>query len=472
MRYWLVWCSATLFGCAWLPSQTPIEPESHWSSHVLANGLRYHVYPSSDAEISLRLLIHAGSLQEGRQQQGYAHVLEHMAFARQELSPHPVAELFDGSGIHLDADLNADTSYRNTVYKLDLASSRELNAGLKWLSDVAYRQTFSAAQLQHVQKTVQGEITNSHPEMDSFIDKVYEFMLANSDLIHHQPYGTAASVNKLDVKALQSFYQTWYQPQNAEVVVAGNVTAAQVDRLMAEYFAAWQPSAPPTRRPSYHTYPVQLRDYVATISANEAPSVILVADRAKEAIDSLDDQTQLRLERLAYSVINQRLNQVFNQAGHPAQSIYAFDYALEKRRHSFIGVEFGDNQRQACQTLLFRALAELKNQGMQPNEYDTALAYYQEMVEDIDHDWAQQLPMDYAEQKVTALADETVIQSKAQFKTSLTQFLDTVSAQQVDAKLAEILSPPFALMLGASPAEDRTQLRAQIADWKAQLGGR
>lgn len=472
MRYLSVLLVGFLVSCSQFNDQTSIQPDSHWHNKTLANGLRYYIYPTEDEAISLRLIVRVGSLQESEHQRGYAHFIQHMGFEGSEHVTKPqLMALLNQGNVTFDADDHAYTSYRETVYKVDLAAPYELKTSLLWLSDVAFRQTFSKQSVNAERKSVLRDIHLSHSNTDSFIDNVYQFMLSDSPLIQREPYGDVASIGSLNESDLQRFYQRWYQPQNMALIVTGKVDPTQIDALVDALFEQKNESMP-FKAPTREHYPIQLNDYVATIHSHELPSMLLVSKRGKAAINTLGDQTQRRLERLAYSVINQRLNSVFQPTAVSAQSIYAFDAELEAHRYSFIGVEFKPRDRRRAQGLFLNTLAQLRDKGMSENEFQTALAYYQELFEDSDHDWAQQLPMDYAEQKVTSLLEGTTLQSKQQFVLGLQRFLDQVSLKQANAALRDVLSEPYAMMLGASRQEDRSALNAQIADWKHEYDTR
>ena len=69
------------------------------------------------------------SFQETEQQEGYAHFVEHMAFNGSEnFSQNDVISLFEDAGVSFGADLNAYTSYQETVYQLDLPDKHSINS--------------------------------------------------------------------------------------------------------------------------------------------------------------------------------------------------------------------------------------------------------------------------------------------------------------------------------------------------------
>ena len=125
----------------------------------LANGLTYVVlhngYPAHRAE--LRLVVNAGSVLEDADQRGLAHVLEHMAFDGSTHFPkHAIWDYLERVGMQGGADINAITSYDETVYRLTIPtdSAAIVENGLRILGDWAHELTLDSAELERERKVV------------------------------------------------------------------------------------------------------------------------------------------------------------------------------------------------------------------------------------------------------------------------------------------------------------------------------
>ena len=115
---------------------------------TLPNGLKYFVRRNGRPEkrVSLRLAVKAGSLNEADDQQGLAHLLEHMAFNGSEhFKPGEMFAYFERIGARLGPHVNAYTSFDETVYMFDLPSdnSEAVAKGLTALADDAGGLTLS-----------------------------------------------------------------------------------------------------------------------------------------------------------------------------------------------------------------------------------------------------------------------------------------------------------------------------------------
>src|SRR5262245_21574030 len=120
--------------------QEPIPFDESVRAGRLANGLRFFVRKNGRPanRIAMRLAVKAGSLFESDDQQGLAHLIEHMAFnGSAHFKSGELVSYFESTGARLGPHVNAYTSFDETVYMLDLPTNpREVVAkGLTALAD-------------------------------------------------------------------------------------------------------------------------------------------------------------------------------------------------------------------------------------------------------------------------------------------------------------------------------------------------
>src|SRR5882762_9296204 len=109
---------------------------------TLPNGLKYYVRQNSRPakRVSLRLAVKAGSLNEADDQQGLAHLIEHMAFnGSAHFKPGELISTFESIGARLGPHVNAYTSFDETVYMLELPTDKPdiVTKGLTAMADFA-----------------------------------------------------------------------------------------------------------------------------------------------------------------------------------------------------------------------------------------------------------------------------------------------------------------------------------------------
>ena len=114
----------------WLYRGSDVPQDKEWIFGTLPNGLRYAVRHNGvpPDQVSLRVLVDAGSLYETEQQRGFAHLIEHLSFRDSKyLKSGEAIPTWQRLGATFGSDTNAETSFTQTVYKLDLPNATPAN---------------------------------------------------------------------------------------------------------------------------------------------------------------------------------------------------------------------------------------------------------------------------------------------------------------------------------------------------------
>src|SRR5215212_7947873 len=124
------------------PPAQAIPFDAAVTTGTLPNGLKYYVRTNTRPanRVLLRLAVKTGSIDEADDQQGLAHVLEHMAFnGSAHFKPGELVSYFESTGARLGPHVNAYTGFEETVYMLDLPSDKPeiVEKGFTAFSDFA-----------------------------------------------------------------------------------------------------------------------------------------------------------------------------------------------------------------------------------------------------------------------------------------------------------------------------------------------
>ena len=144
--------SGAAAGCSNLRPAGPLPFDAAVRTGTLPNGLRYFIRQNGRPanRVALRLAVKAGSLDEADDQQGLAHLLEHMAFnGSAHFKPGELVSYFESIGARLGPHVNAYTSFDETVYMLELPTDKpEIVAqGPEALADFAGGLTLDPAEI-------------------------------------------------------------------------------------------------------------------------------------------------------------------------------------------------------------------------------------------------------------------------------------------------------------------------------------
>ncbi|KOO09124.1 M16 family metallopeptidase [Vibrio hepatarius] len=469
MRIILLIVSIFIVGCTQSSPTTPIQPDPNWTQGQLDNGVKYHIYPTDKEPVSLRLYVHIGSAHETEQQKGYAHFLEHMAFnGSTNFTSNDVVKMFESAGLSFGADINAYTSYYETVYQLDLPDNAQLENAMMWMRDIADGLTISDAEVAKEIGVIKGEIRRNRPENKGFSERYYDHLIQGTKLEHIDPVGTVESVSNTTSDSLRAFYQQWYHPQFAEIIVTGDVDAKAAQQLIEQKFANW--TAAKTAPDNTVEKPrLTLTDYVDTVGQYDMPSLTLMSTRGPSLYTSREKQIEDWFDNLALELINRKLNAAFDDAAVPVQELVAASIDMDKNNVALYSVSFSPEQRETAEQLLIATLATLRDYGVTENDIQASIAANKQQLTDLDYDWSQQDAPDYAEAKSYSISTGEINQSKQDYRAALTQFVDSITLDKVNAQIHSLLSDEFVVLRAAENEQAIASLSAEIPALKAKL---
>jgi zinc protease len=215
----------------------------------LANGLRYYLRSNAKptAGLSIRLYFETGSLQETEAERGGAHFLEHMAFEGGKAIPREVLNTrFQEVGVSMERDRNAFTTVFGTFYVLDLqeATPAKLDTAFTWLRDVADGLTIDQAAVDQQRGVVMSEYLARRDGGTEVGEAMNRFVHPNLRMVQRSPGGTPESLKALTAETLRNFYQRWYRPERAFIVVVGDQPVEALRARVEATFGTWKGQGP------------------------------------------------------------------------------------------------------------------------------------------------------------------------------------------------------------------------------------
>lgn len=221
---------AVLFSSHALFAQSPLPFDSTIVRGELKNGLRYFIKenPKPEGRVELRLVIKAGSILETEEQRGLAHFLEHMAFnGTRDYEKNELVSFLQSAGVEFGADLNAYTSFDETVYILPLpADSLELVVkGFEILQNWAAHISFEEAEIDKERGVVIEEWRIGRGAEQRMFNEYLPKLYYGSRYADRLPIGNRENLESFDPKVLKQFYNDWYRPNLMAVVAVGDIDA-------------------------------------------------------------------------------------------------------------------------------------------------------------------------------------------------------------------------------------------------------
>ena len=229
-------------------AQTRAADESRtidFTEQTLGNGLRVIYAPLHQAPVvEVRVFYHVGSRDERPDRQGFAHMFEHMMFRG---STHVQAQEHMKILGAVGAQVNAFTSYDQTVYHETLPAGA-LKTALYLEADRMAGFRVSDAIFGTERKVVAEEWRMRY--MNQPYGRIFEDFQRAAYTTHSYrwtPIGNMDQLRAARSNELQDFFNTYYVPNNAVLVVAGDIDPQDAGALVQKYFG-WIPRAPAVPR--------------------------------------------------------------------------------------------------------------------------------------------------------------------------------------------------------------------------------
>lgn len=220
------------FFCNGQSSFSEFSEETSVLFDSLDNGLHYILHPTTDSNTVCRLVLNIGSLQEENNEKGYAHFLEHMLFNGSEDFPDRKAiDTLQAMGYRYGRDINAYTTYERTVYELSLWEPSQISLALSIFSNFLSKATLTDKDIAKEKKIVIQEIKDFGQENPFNLKK-----LEGTPYTHRLPIAKERDILELDNERLRLFYQKWYSPSMATIIVTGNVDPEKVAKNIHAHF--------------------------------------------------------------------------------------------------------------------------------------------------------------------------------------------------------------------------------------------
>ena len=253
-----------------LPSVS--EPDPAIVTGELDNGLRYLIRSNDNpgSRVEMRLAIDAGSALEDDTQIGGAHFLEHMLFNGTEQFPeNELVAVLRSFGAAFGADINASTSYDETVYRLTMPTRDDevVETGLDVLAQWLSAATIDQRAVEDERGIVLDEWRGSEASSGGRIfDALEELFLTGSPYEGKDPIGDEAAIVATDADPLRRYYDDWYRPDNAALVVVGDIDPDSIEAGITDRFSTITDRGTTPVRPEL------------TITPSAEPNVIVLAD--------------------------------------------------------------------------------------------------------------------------------------------------------------------------------------------------
>jgi len=224
---------------------------------TLDNGLEVYLLEDHRAPlVSVQLWYHVGSSDEPTGRSGLSHYLEHLVFKGSSKLP---AGYYTQALSRLGADWNAFTSEDATVYYATLPASR-MEVILEAMADSMVTATLAPTQWTTERAVVLAERRARVDDNPMGLAVERAKSLAHGTSPYAVPViGHQADIEQLDLSVVRDWYETWYHPNNATLVVAGHAERDNLRAMVERHFATLPARPLPKRSEPRHRTTTDVR---------------------------------------------------------------------------------------------------------------------------------------------------------------------------------------------------------------------
>ncbi|MBS1644042.1 MAG: insulinase family protein [Bacteroidetes bacterium] len=290
----------------------------------LSNGLTYYIRTNKKPanKVELRLVVKAGSILEDDDQQGLAHFMEHMNFnGLKHFEKNELVSYLQSIGVEFGADLNAYTSFDETVYILPIPTDKpgNLEKGFQIIEDWSHNALLTDKDINDERPVVLEESRLGKGANDRMLKKYFPKYASGTKYAERLPIGKDAILKTFKPDVLRRFYKDWYRPNLQAVMVVGDIDTATALKLIQQHFSGY--TNPPNERPRNYLEPTpRSKPDAMVVSDKEAvsPQLSIIFPLSSEKEDlTLGDYKETLVRNLAILMLNQRLQDLAQSSKPP-----------------------------------------------------------------------------------------------------------------------------------------------------------
>jgi zinc protease len=312
--------AASMF-CTANAQTLPLDPAVRTGK--LANGFTYYIRHNEEPKnrVVFYLANKLGSVLEDEDQRGLAHFMEHMNFNGTKHFPkNELVNYLQKAGVRFGADINAYTSFDETVYQLPLPSDDPaiLNNGIQIMRDWAQEATLDPVEINKERGVVLEEKRLGKGAKERMQRQYWPVILNNSRYAVRLPIGTDEVLNNFKPETIKRFYHDWYRPDLQALIVVGDVDVDQMEKTIKAKFSDLKNPVNEKSRPVY-TIPLTAKEQFIAVTDPEmtATTAEVMIKQPELPLHTAAQYRESIVRQLFNAMLGERYSELQRQADPP-----------------------------------------------------------------------------------------------------------------------------------------------------------
>jgi zinc protease len=453
---------------------TPLPIDPNVKIGKLDNGLVYYIRYNKKPEkrVELRLALNAGSIQENDDQQGLAHFMEHMNFNGTRNFPHnDLIDFLQKTGVRFGADINAYTSFDETVYMLQLPTDDSLlvEKGFQVMEDWAHNALLDNKEIDKERGVIVEEWRLGLGAQDRMMKKFFPVIFKNSRYATRLPIGKVEVIENFKHDVLRDFYRDWYRPDLQALIVVGDIDPIKAEAQINAHFSGIQ-NPQNQRERTIFDIPDNKDPLIAITTDKEATdNIIFLLYKHPLTIEkTLGDFRENFLAELYTGMLNNRFNEISQKPESPyvfAGASYGRFLARTKDAY-FVNAMAKENQIEKSLEILLAENERVKRFGFTQTELDRQLEELQSQYEKAAKEFDKTESMQFTNEYVSHfLSGDPIPGAQKKFK-YVTKLLPGIKLEEINALAVKWVTDDNMALVVMAPEKEGVKVptEAQILE--------
>lgn len=441
----------------------------------LSNGLTYYIRKNTEPKnrAELYLVNKVGSLLENDDQQGLAHFAEHMAFnGTRDFPKNELVSYLQKAGVRFGADLNAFTSFDQTVYQLPLPtdSTAVFEKGFDILANWAGYVTFDDKEIDQERGViVEEDRQRGKNAQERMSKKLLPVLLANSRYAERLPIGKLDIIHNFKYATIKQFYHDWYRPNLQAVIAVGDFDVAKVEQLIKENFSDLK-NPENERAVEKFSIPDNTEPLVKIVTDPEYPyNVAAISYKHPEVVEKNEAQLKVKLiTNLINTMLGNRLTEIVQKGDAPfvyAQSNYgAFQGGLANLdAFNSVAISKDADGLEAALKAVIAENVRMSKYGFTTTELERAKTVLQTNIDKQFKEKDKTKSAAFVQQYVSHFLKGNAIPSIDYFHDFSTESLKAISIEDVNKLAATFVTDNNMIALIQAPEKEKENLPTEAA---------
>ncbi|WP_405291792.1 M16 family metallopeptidase [Algibacter sp. Ld11] len=323
----------------------PLPVDSSIKKGVLSNGMTYYLHSTDVTKdvASYYIIQNVGSVLEEDNQQGLAHFLEHMAFnGTENFKGKGILNTLEKEGIVFGKDINAYTSFDETVYNVDNVPTtpKLIDTGLQILHDWSNYLLLTEEEIDAERGVIKEEWRTRQNGQMRILESTIGAMFGHSVYSKRLPIGLMDIVENFEYKALRDFYHNWYRTDLQAIAIVGDFDVAEMEAKIKSKFSAIPAIKNGPKRFNIKIDDNQALDYAIGMDDEVSTASIQFGIRHNNSLanETVADLKESLLNGIISSILRERFSNITQNPDAPFIGVRA-GYSNATRLHNAFNIQ-------------------------------------------------------------------------------------------------------------------------------------